>query len=51
MPTSGCSSATHGASAPFRALAGHYDMALVQAEDRLGHYFLINLTMAFVREP
>jgi len=34
----------------FRAMAGLYDKAWVQAEERLGHYFLINLTMAFVRE-
>jgi ubiquinone/menaquinone biosynthesis C-methylase UbiE len=37
--------------APFRALASLYEKAWVQAEERLGHYFLINLTMAFVREP
>lgn len=33
----------------FRALAGLYDQAWGQAENRLGQYFLINLTMAFVR--
>jgi hypothetical protein len=40
-----------GERAPFRALERLYEKAWTQAEERLGHYFLINVTMAFIREP
>jgi ubiquinone/menaquinone biosynthesis C-methylase UbiE len=40
-----------GERAPFRALERLYEKAWTQAEERFGHYFLINVTMAFIREP
>jgi ubiquinone/menaquinone biosynthesis C-methylase UbiE len=35
----------------FKMMESAYDRSWVMLEEKLGHYFLINVTMAFVRDP